>query len=223
MITVIGNLKGGCGKSTVAFNLAVWLAAHKIRVNAYDLDPQGTLTDVTEVRNDEGITPLFSLHHGGKDLVESLQEKSGEVIVDIGVSDIEALKAALSVADRVLVPVPPSQADIWATQRFISIIRKAAGEREPAILVFVNRADTHHAITESDEAEIALADMEGATLIKHRLHQRTDYRRSFSEGLGVFEMRARGKAASEFIELARALYPETADKTRRSRKTRGGE
>ena len=26
MITVIGNLKGGSGKSTVAFNLAIWLA-----------------------------------------------------------------------------------------------------------------------------------------------------------------------------------------------------
>lgn len=25
MITVVGNLKGGSGKSTVAFNLAIWL------------------------------------------------------------------------------------------------------------------------------------------------------------------------------------------------------
>ena len=30
MITVIGSLKGGSGKSTVTFNLAIWLAmAHR--------------------------------------------------------------------------------------------------------------------------------------------------------------------------------------------------
>ena len=46
MLTVVGNLKGGTGKSTVAFNLAVWLAHDKTGVMAFDLDPQCTLIDV---------------------------------------------------------------------------------------------------------------------------------------------------------------------------------
>ena len=37
MITVIANLKGGSGKSTVAFNLAVWLEQSGHRVVGYDL------------------------------------------------------------------------------------------------------------------------------------------------------------------------------------------
>ena len=209
MITVVGNLKGGSGKSTVAFNLAVWLASHGKRVNAFDLDPQRTLTDVAEVRSDEGYTPLFSLHYGGEDLVEELMEKSGEVIVDVGTSDMAAMKHALSVADRIVIPVAPSQADIWSTQRFISIIRKVIPEENPPeICVFVNRADTHAAIRESDEAEEALADLEGTRLIKLRLHQRTAYRRSFSEGLGVFELKPSTKASKEFKKFARELYPE---------------
>ena len=32
MITVIGNFKGGTGKSTVAFNLAIWLASQGRKV-----------------------------------------------------------------------------------------------------------------------------------------------------------------------------------------------
>jgi len=209
MITVIGNLKGGSGKSTVAFNLAVWLAVHGERVSAFDLDPQRTLTDVAEVRSDEGFTPLFSLHYGGEEMIDDIGAKSGEVIVDVGTADMEALKGALAVADRVLVPVPPSQADIWSTQRFLSLIRKNVQEKAPQVCVFVNRADTHHSVRESDEAEEALAELDGVTLLRDRLCQRTAYRRSFSEGVGVFELVPWSKAAREFMVFASALYPET--------------
>ena len=54
MLTVIGNLKGGTGKSTVAFNLAVWLAHEKHGVRVFDLDPQATLIDTAEIREEDG-------------------------------------------------------------------------------------------------------------------------------------------------------------------------
>ena len=44
MITIIANLKGGSGKSTVAFNLAVWLEKNNRPVIGYDLDPQRKVT-----------------------------------------------------------------------------------------------------------------------------------------------------------------------------------
>ena len=212
MITVVGNLKGGSGKSTVAFNLAVWLAVHGQRVSAFDLDPQRTLTDVAEVRSDEGYTPLFSLHYGGAALIDDLTSKSGEVIVDVGTADMEAMKLALSVADRIVIPVPPSQADIWSTQRFLTMIARLTTEKSPQVCVFVNRADTHHSIRESDEAEEALGDLEGVTLLKNRLHQRTAYRRSFSEGVGVFELVPWSKASKEFKVFAEILYPGTRER-----------
>jgi len=208
MITVVGNLKGGSGKSTVAFNLSVWLALHGAQVSAYDLDPQRTLSDVMEVRNEEGYTPLISLQSGGRELMGDIRGRSGEVVVDIGTADMEALKGALSIADRIIVPVPPCQADIWSTQRFLGIIDTVTAEKAREVCVFVNRADTHHAVRESDEAEEALAELEGITLIRNRLYQRTAYRRSFSEGLGVFELVPWSKASKEFIELASTLYPQ---------------
>lgn len=209
MITVVGNLKGGSGKSTVAFNLAVWLAVHGERVSAFDLDPQRTLTDVAEVRSEEGFTPLFSLHYGGIDLLEDIASRTGEVIVDIGTADMDAIKGVLALAHRVVVPVPPSQADIWSTQRFLGLVTRSASEHTPEVCVFVNRADTHHSVRESDEAEEALAQLDGVTLIRNRLYQRTAYRRSFSEGLGVFEQAPSSKAAQEFVSFAETLYPNT--------------
>ena len=59
MITVIGNLKGGTGKSTVAFNLGLWLAVRERTVTMIDLDPQATLSEVLSIRQEEGYQPVL--------------------------------------------------------------------------------------------------------------------------------------------------------------------
>ncbi len=74
--------------------------------------------------------------------------------------------------------------------------------------VFVNRADTHRAIKESDETEEVLEQLSGVTLIPQRLYQRTVYRRSLSEGMSIFEISKRSKAVDEFNRLAGILYPD---------------
>ena len=106
-----------------------------------------------------------------------------------------------------MVPVPPSQADIWSTQRFLRLIDSVVGDnRRPEVMGFINRGDTHRAIRESDEAAAALIALPGIKFIKARLAQRTAFRRSFSEGLAVFEMDPRSKGAHEWNALASVHY-----------------
>ncbi|MCU7847189.1 MAG: AAA family ATPase [Candidatus Thiodiazotropha sp. (ex Lucinoma kastoroae)] len=206
MITVIGSLKGGSGKSTVTFNLAVWLEMAEAEVLVIDADPQATLSDVSEVRTEEGYEPFLNIK-----TASALSRKKlvgyDEVLIDVGTSDIESMKLALALADRVVIPVPPSQADIWSTQRFINFLDEAVDGDRPDLLAFINRADTHHAIRESDEAAAALVSLPDVRFIKHRLCQRTVFRRSFSEGLAVYELDPRGKGSKEFYALTAALYP----------------
>jgi chromosome partitioning protein len=206
MITVIGSLKGGSGKSTVTFNLAVWLEMAEADVLVIDADPQATLSDVSEVRSEEGFEPFLKIKSAS---AMSRKKLSGydEVLIDVGASDIESMKSALALADRVVIPVPPSQADIWSTQRFINFLDEAVDGERPELLTFINRADTHHAIRESDEAAAALVSLPDVRFIKHRLCQRTVFRRSFSEGLAVYELDPRGKGSREFYALTAALYP----------------
>lgn len=209
MITVIANLKGGSGKSTVAFNLGLWLQMKGQPVVAYDLDPQCTLGDVAEVRREEGYAPPLVVYQNGDNLSEQLRIHPGQVLVDVGAANMDAMKEAIAAADRVLVPVPPSQPDVWATQRFLKIVNEATGEdSRPDLYAFVNRADTHRQVRESDETEEVLAQLPGINLIPHRLYQRTIYRRSLSEGLGIFELSRRSKAVDEFSLFAQALFPE---------------
>lgn len=211
MITVIANLKGGSGKSTVAFNLGVWLLKKGHPVAAYDLDPQMTLSDVATVRREEGYSPPLQVYLAQDSLADHLRYHPGEVIVDVGVANLPRMKEAISVADRVIIPVPPSQPDVWATQRFMKMIADAVNkESPPELLAFVNRADTHHAVRESDEAQEALGMLPGLTVLPHRLYQRTIFRRSLSEGLAVFEIWPKCKASIEIDVFASSLYPEIA-------------
>ena len=112
MITVIGNLKGGSGKSTIAFNLAIWLAWQECDVKLLDLDPQKTLTDLIGVREEEGFTPAVKLLPSDMPL-ENLRKQKGEVIVDVGAANMVGMFAAISQAHRLLIPVVPGQADVW--------------------------------------------------------------------------------------------------------------
>ncbi len=221
MISVIGNLKGGSGKSTVTFNLAVWLAHFRVEVISFDLDPQATLSDVAEVRRDESFEPDIVVYRTENDPGAIVQYPRTEILVDVGASNLWAMRQAINMADRILIPVTPSQADIWSTQRFLNIITEALKtDHRPEVLAFINRADTHISVRESDEAEEALASLPGISVLKVRLAQRTVFRRSFSEGLGVFELEPTGKAAHEFHRLAKLLYPKYVRKPVKKRPRR---
>jgi len=208
MLTVVGNLKGGTGKSTVAFNLAVWLAHDKTGVSAFDLDPQCTLVDVCEVRQEDGFEPSVEVSTDLSELEELAKDtkRKRPIIVDISASNMPAMERAISLADRILIPVQPSQADIWSTQRFLKIVHNNLdASNKTEVLGFINRADTHIGVRETDEAEQALQMLQGIKALDVRLYQRTAYRRSFSEGLGVFELDPMGKASKEMKKLAAIL------------------
>ncbi|MCW8922323.1 MAG: AAA family ATPase [Gammaproteobacteria bacterium] len=208
MITVIANLKGGSGKSTVAFNLAIWLKAKGQDVVAYDLDPQQTLSDVARIRKEDGTQPELDVMVIDQSVSDVLSAHSCQVLVDVGAGNMDAMKAAISVADRIIVPVPPSQPDVWATQRFLQVVNEVSDSSAcPELIAFINRADTHHAVRESDEAEEALIMLGKFRVLPDRLCQRTSFRRTLSEGLSIFELSEKSKSAEEFARLADSLYP----------------
>ena len=204
---VVGNLKGGSGKSTVAFNLAVWLARAGRAVRLVDLDPQKTLTDLVAVRGEIGLEPMLERPI---DRLVDLDDEAGAAwtIVDVGAADMLGMVTAIGLADMVLVPVMPGQADIWATQRFLRTIDRERPDH-CTIRLFVNRADPSDQGRETREASIALDAIAGmlnaVSVLPARLGRRVAFCRSLSEGAAVFELEAKSKASEEFEALARAL------------------
>ena len=203
MLTLYANFKGGTGKSTVVFNMAMWRIAQGEKVTVCDLDPQRTVTDVAAIREEDGIEPSLNVVH-------KLPEKGkarGDWLIDVGTSDMAAVGDAIRACSLIVIPVTPSQADIWATQRFLEIIRKERGTaRMPTVRAFINRADPHPRSRENAEAFEALEMLGTIKPLESKLVQRLAFRRSFSEGLAVNELEPSGKAAFELNELANEIY-----------------
>lgn len=210
MITVVGNLKGGSGKSMIAFNLAVWLAWQKRAVSVLDLDPQKTMTDLVEVRTEEACAPAITLLPDNTDLTQWAHSPA-EVLVDVGAANMDGMMAAIRLAKRVLIPVVPGQADVWSTQRFLRMIA-AQRQSDCEVLMLLNRTDALGGSKETREAAAAIAMLKSAAVVPARLGQRVWFCRSLSEGQAVFEMAPHEKATAEFLTLAKALYPEIKPK-----------
>jgi chromosome partitioning protein len=214
MITLVGNFKGGTGKSTVAFNLAIWLSTQGKKIAAVDLDPQGSLTDVMFVREEMEYEPLVPVF---QELDKKMGKHWDEIIVDVGTADLPAMEKAMQLAGRVVIPVAPSQADVWSTQRFMDLVRKNCKD-DTIVTGIINRADTHPKVTETEEAMEALSLVPGLKMQKSYLYQRTAYRRAFSEGLAVFEMLPANKAAGEVWRLARNIFRDSPVKKKKKKK-----
>ena len=203
MLTLFANFKGGTGKSTVVFNMAMWRMAQGQKVTVCDLDPQRTVSDVADIREEDRIDPALTVVH-------KLPEKGkarGDWLIDVGTSNMKAVGDAIRACTQIVIPVTPSQADIWATQRFLEIIKEERGNgKMPKIKAFINRADTHLYARENAETLEALQSLPKIDALEAMMMQRLAFRRSFSEGLAVFEMEPSGKAAAELDALATAIY-----------------
>jgi chromosome partitioning protein len=118
---VVANPKGGSGKTTLATNVAGWLAGKRQKVALVDADPQGSASQWIDRR-----PPLFP------GIVAAPAEASRRDLADLDVQWLvvdspaglngEALRDMVRRADVVLVPVSPSAFDMAATARFLGAV-----------------------------------------------------------------------------------------------------
>jgi chromosome partitioning protein len=211
MILLVGNLKGGTGKSTITFNLGVWCAYNFRRTLLIDTDPLHTITNLLVVRTEERHQPvIYSLIAKETEVAEEVarvRDLFDDIIVDIAAGDKEGFRAALQSADKVLIPLLPGPADVWALHDVLTLINEARSHKpDLPVMAVINKADTNVQIRETAETEEALIATEGITLAPTRIGYRVLMRRSLTEGLGVAEWAPRSPAALEMEALARFVF-----------------
>lgn len=203
MITVVGGTKGGSGKSTVATNLAVMLAASGRDVLLVDADDQETATDFTNLRNETrpggaGYTCVALTGKAVLTEVKRLAPKYQEVIIDTGGRDTVSQRAALAICDAYLVPFAPRSFDVWTLDKVAELIEEAhAVNPDFKAFAFINRADSRG----SDNADAAemLASKPALSFIPTALGNRKAYGNAASQGLAVTELRPQDPKATEEV------------------------
>lgn len=198
MIVLSGGTKGGVGKSTVATNLAIMRAVQGFDVLLIDADNQETATDFTTMRNqklgDAGYTCTQLNGSNVRTDGSRLAQKYDDVIIDAGGRDTASQRAALVIADVVLIPFVPRSFDVWTIEPVAQMIAEArAFNPNLQAYAFINRADATG--TENIEAAAYIIDTPELEFINTPLGYRKVFGKAASQGLSVMEHKPTDKRA----------------------------
>lgn len=210
MIITLANTKGGVGKTTIAVNLAVARSLSGRRILLVDGDPQATASLFTEIRREEKGDPGYELRHWpGDTLFSGINEARStfeDIVIDVGGFDAPAMRAALVVSDRVLIPVGPRSFDLWAVERMQDLI-SAAREHNSSLIAqaFLNAADSQG--SDNDQMGAAIREMPNLEFLPIIIGRRKAFANAAAGGLAVTEYRPRDrKAISEIMRLLASQF-----------------
>jgi chromosome partitioning protein len=227
VILTVGSTKGGVGKTTLALNLTVALAARGQDVLLIDGDDQAHAMAFTEIRYghrpDEGpgYTAVSLLGQQIRTQVAQLKSKYDQIVIDVGGRDNASLRHALLVSDLVLIPTLPRSFDLWGADATVELVRLArdTGNDKLRALVVINAADARG--RDNEDAQTALTEIEGIEVAEVLITRRKGYPNAAAKGLGILEHSDRadreGLAQAEFTQLFTAIYPTLKGKSNGNR------
>lgn len=198
---LVVNPKGGCGKTTVATNLATYYSVWGMSTALVDLDPQQSSMDWLRVRpKDENPIQGFN-GLKGKIYPDADTER---VIYDCPArTDSKKVARLIQLVDVVIIPVMPSAIDMRVAASFIAdIVGQVKEVNATAIMgVMANRTQkNYHSYT-------ALRDFLKALEIPFvgALRNSQNYVKAADTGIGVFEMPL-GEAKQDMQEWKPILH-----------------
>lgn len=214
MILLIGGEKGGTGKSSLATNLAVWLAQEGKQTLLLDADLQATSYRWVGRRNQRSDNlPTVKCAQVSGDVYKVARgyaEQHEQVIIDAGGRDSKEFRTGLVAADLALFPVQASQADL-ETMDHVSDLVGQARKLNPQLMGFavIFRAPTNPLVTDVRNAQEFLQGFHEFGLADTYIRERKIFRDAMLEGRGVVEMR-NAQARAEIQLLAQEIYGSTS-------------
>ncbi len=182
---LIVNAKGGCGKSTLATNLAAYYASEGYATVLADYDPQASALSWLDERPETAapITGLASYDEG----LTRLPRNADFVIMDAPArSHGTELTELVRHAETILVPVLPSPIDIKSAGEFITELlnRGKVSTKQAKVGLVANRIMENTLIF--DELEECLEKLRVPYLAA--LREAQNYIRAYQRGLGIHEL-----------------------------------
>ena len=204
MILSVLNQKGGVGKTTIAVTLAAAWAARGQRVLLADADPQGSALDWLATRGEQ-VSPFVAIGMAKPILHVELpkMKKDFDIIVIDGPPRVyDVARSAVMASDAVLIPILPSQFDIWAAEETVKLLQECAAYKPALKSAFViNRKIANTAIGRDAVKALKLYPI---PVLAASLCQRVAFAES-AHGKTVFEIDLESLASREALALAKEV------------------
>jgi chromosome partitioning protein len=179
------NAKGGCGKTTLATNLAVFFAKEGQKVCLADYDQQRSSLDWLKQRPADlpAITGVAAFEEG----IRNVPRNTDVLIIDAPArAHGTELNEFVRRAETILVPVLPSSIDMQACTRFMAELLEIGkvSRKQARLAVVANRVREHTRIFEE------LDQFLGKLKIPYlgSLREAQNYVRAYARGMGVMEL-----------------------------------
>ena len=195
-VIVVANPKGGVGKSTLATQIAGWLARQGHAVSLGDLDRQQSSRQWLALRPPQ--LPTILPWEVSADAVARPPRGVSHAVIDTPAGLKGArLEAALRVADRLVIPLQASLFDMQATHAFVQALRAHRRFGHWKIALVGMRVKEHALSRERlDEFVAAL----GLPLVA-RLRDTQNYVHLAAHGLTLFDI-APGRVERDLEQFA---------------------
>jgi chromosome partitioning protein len=179
------NAKGGCGKSTLSTNIAVFFARSGQQVCIADYDPQASSLDWLALRPAD-LPPISGVpaHEEG---LRSVPRSTDVLVIDAParVHGVE-LNELVRRAETIIVPVLPSGVDMKACSQFMAELLEIGkvSRKQARLGLIANRVREHTLIYE--ELDQYLSKLKVPYL--GCLREAQNYVRAYARGMGVLEL-----------------------------------
>jgi chromosome partitioning protein len=194
-VIVVANPKGGVGKSTLATNLAGYLAVNGHSVMLGDADRQESTHTWLGMRP-AGLPKIHTWEVSQDNLVRPPRGTTHVVLDTPAGLAGKRLDEVLKIADKLLIPLQPGMFDIHATYRFIETLR--AHRRAGSIEIALVGVRTREGTISTDQLRRFLADVNLPVLAMLRESQ--NYVHLGAHGVTLWDM------ASSRFERDRAQW-----------------
>lgn len=192
---IVMNAKGGCGKTTVATNLASAYAARGLSAALFDHDPQGSSIRWLRRRDPERapIHGIAAYDRAQANVTRSWQlrvpPEVRRLVIDTpaGIKGSELVEHVRGV-DIILVPVLPSPIDIQATADFIRDLLLVGKVRTPRTRLGIVANRVRENTLAFRALERFLETLRIPVLV--RLRETQNYVHAAEQGVGIHELKS---------------------------------
>jgi chromosome partitioning protein len=182
------NWKGGCGKTTIATNLAVALAARGFATGVADYDRQKTAKSWAKLRPKDAIA--VSVVDWRKDF-GSHPKSLDRLLIDCPPSlRAKGVRAIIAESKVLVIPLLPSIFDEMATLRFVKHLAamKSVRDGKTQLLLVANRYRKDRRSSQVLEDFVVANTM----LLVARIPEREIYAELARKGLTIFDLHTKG-------------------------------